>query len=276
MLFKITVLIENTVGKPLGLTGEHGLSLWVETAGHRFLYDTGQSGAVVRNAAVLGVPLQETDAIVLSHGHYDHTGGLRKVLKAIGRPIPVYAHPELFSRHRVADHPDRYAGVPFDRDELESCGAEFHWIEEARQIFPDVWASGAVPKTNTFERGDSRLYIHRDGDRIPDPLRDDLSLYLVTPEGLVILTGCAHTGVVNITEHARFVTGCDRVRALIGGTHLGPVDAEQLEKTISYLKDLDLELLAAAHCTGLPVAARLAVEFGRRFSFGSTGVSFSF
>lgn len=275
-MFKITVLIENTVGRPLDLTGEHGLSLWVETAGHRFLYDTGLSGAVVRNAAVLDVPLRETGAIVLSHGHYDHTGGLRAVLKAIGRPVPVYAHPDLFSRHLVADNPERFAGVPFDRDELESSGAEFHWVEEARQILPNVWASGTVPRTNAFEHGDPRLLVRHNGDRIPDPLRDDLSLYLVTPDGLVILTGCAHAGVVNIIEHARAVTGCSRVRALIGGTHLAPVGAEQLKKTISYLKGLDLELLAASHCTGLPVAARLAGEFGGRFSFGSAGSSFCF
>ncbi len=275
-MFKITVLIENTVGRPLDLTGEHGLSMWVETAGHRFLYDTGQSGAVVRNAAVLDVPLREADAIVLSHGHYDHTGGLRAVLKAIGRPVPVYAHPDLFSRHRVADNPERFAGVPFDREELESSGAEFHWVEEARQILPNVWASGTVPRTNTFERGDPKLFVRHNGDRIPDPLRDDLSLYLVTPDGLVILTGCAHAGVVNIIEHARAVTGCGRVRALIGGTHLAPVDAEQLNKTISYLKGLDLELLAASHCTGLPAAARLAGEFGGRFSFGSAGFRFRF
>lgn len=275
-MIKITVLIENTVGGPPGLAGEHGLAMWVETADHRFLYDTGQSGAVVRNAVILGAPLAEADAVVLSHGHYDHTGGLRAVLKTVGRRVPVYAHPDLFSRHRVAGRPDRYAGVPFDRDELKSCGAEFRWVEEARQIFPAVWASGAVPRTNAFERGDPRLYVLRDGRRIPDPLRDDLSLYLVTPNGLVILTGCAHAGVVNIVEHARSVTGCDRVRALIGGTHLGSVDEGQVEETIAHLKGLDLELLAAMHCTGPPVAARLAAVFGRRFSFGSTGFSFCF
>lgn len=275
-MFKITVLMENTVSGPPGLVGEHGLSLWIETAAHRFLYDTGQSGAVVLNAAVLGVDLAQAEAVVLSHGHYDHTGGLRAVLRAVGSPRPVCAHPDLFARHRVAGSPDRYAGVPFDRDELESKGARFHWLPGAHEIFPGVWAGGEVPRTSDFERGDPRLYVMRDGMPVPDPLRDDLSLYLETPDGLVIITGCAHAGVVNIIEHARKVTGCARVRALIGGTHLGPVGEEQLEKTISYLEGLDLELLAAMHCTGQAVAARLAGLFGSRFSFGGTGSVFSF
>lgn len=275
-MFAITVLIEETAGGPPGMLAEHGISLWVETADRRLIYDTGQSGAVVSNAALLGAPLRQADAVVLSHGHNDHTGGLRAVLRATGRPVPVYAHPDLFSPHRVAGPPDRYAGVPFNREELESCGADFRWTPEARELYPGVWASGEVPRTTGFERGDARLYVRRDGRRVPDPLRDDLSLYLVTPAGLVILTGCAHAGLVNIIAHARTVTGCDRVRALVGGTHLAPVDETQLEGTISYLEGLDLELLAAMHCTGLPVAARLAARFGPRFSFGITGTRFRF
>lgn len=272
---QVSILIENTVGRPLDVLGEHGLGLWVRTPEHQFLYDTGQSGALVHNAAVLGVLLREAEAVVLSHGHYDHTGGLRAALKAIGRAVPVLAHPDLFSDHRVSE-PDRFVGIPFSRTELEACGAEFRWTAEPLEIFPGVWASGTVPKTNAFERGDARMYVLEEDRRVPDPLRDDLSLYLDTPGGLVILTGCAHAGVVNITEHARSVTGRERIRAVIGGTHLTPVDADQLEKTIAYLKGLDLELLAACHCTGLPVAARLAAEFGRRFSFGSTGLTFTF
>jgi len=272
---KITVLIENSVARTMDIVGEHGLGLWVETPGHRFLYDTGQTGALVRNAQVLGVPLKEADAVVLSHGHYDHTGGLREVLKAIGRPVPVYAHPDLFSPHRVSD-PERYVGVPFARAEIEACGADFRWVDRATEIFPRVWAGGAVPRTNAFERGDPRMYVVEQGQRVPDPLADDLSLYLSTDTGLVILTGCAHAGLMNIVEHARTVTGQERVRAVIGGTHLGPAAPEQREETVRFLKDLGLELLAAGHCTGQAVAARLSAEFGPRFSFGGTGLTYEF
>ncbi|MGO0123257.1 MBL fold metallo-hydrolase [Desulfothermobacter acidiphilus] len=268
---RVTVLVENSVGKPLGLIGEHGLSFWVEHEGHSLLFDAGQRGAVVSNAQFLGVNLSAAEAVVLSHGHYDHTGGLRAALERIGRRSPVYAHPDVFSSHRVSSPVDRYIGIPYRREELEAAGAEFHWVREPLELFPGLWLSGEVPRRTDFERGDERMYVLQGGKRIPDPLADDLSLFVCTPGGLVILLGCAHAGVVNIIEHAREVTGVSKVAAVVGGTHLGPVGLEQLENTIKYLMELDLDLLAANHCTGLPVAARLKGIFGARFRFAITG-----
>ncbi|MEW6769906.1 MAG: MBL fold metallo-hydrolase [Bacillota bacterium] len=273
---RVTVLVENTVGRPMRLLGEHGLSLWVEYEGHRLLFDTGHRGAVVTNAVCLGVDLRAAEAVVLSHGHCDHTGGLRDVLEFIGRRIPVYGHPDIFSGHRVTSPTDRYVGIPFSREELEDAGAEFVWVREPRELFPGLWLSGEVPRRTSFEKGDARMYVYRETERVPDPLADDLSLYAVTPAGLVVLLGCAHAGVANIVEHARKVTGIPKVTAVLGGTHLAPVDSAQLADTVSYLKELGLDLLAANHCTGLPVAARLAEVFGECFRFASTGETFTF
>lgn len=273
---QVTVLVENSVGRTLPIFGEHGLSLWVEYEGRKVLFDTGQRGAVVSNAALLGIDLKAVDAVVLSHGHSDHTGGLREVLEFIGRKVPVYAHPDLFAPHRVSSPWDRYVGVPFAREELEAAGAEFVWVREPRELFPGFWLSGEVPRKTAFEKGDPRMYLVRDGERVQDPVLDDLSIFAQTQRGLVVLLGCAHAGLVNIVEHARAVTGSAKVAAIIGGTHLGPANAEQLAETETYLEKLGLELLAANHCTGLPVAAHLAARFGSCFRFAPAGEVFAF
>lgn len=271
---KIAVLSENTVGTTLGLCGEWGLSMLVETAGKRVLFDTGEQGCLVANADALGVDLRTVDALVLSHGHYDHTGGMRAFLRRRGR-LPVYAHPDLFASHCGSLPHEHYIGVPFSAEELSSLGADFHFVRTAVEIVPGLWVSGEIPRKTVFEKGDPRLYLKKDGQKMPDPFADDMSLYCVTPQGLVIILGCAHAGLVNIVEHARAVTGMSRVYGIIGGTHLGPVSAEQQAATIAYLQQLDLQFLAANHCTGLPMAARLAGLFGSVFRFAPAGSAFA-
>jgi 7,8-dihydropterin-6-yl-methyl-4-(beta-D-ribofuranosyl)aminobenzene 5'-phosphate synthase len=272
---KITVVCENTVGTPAGLTGEWGLAMLVETGGKKILFDTGERGEVVNNAASLGADLRAVDALVLSHGHYDHTGGLRSFLRCRGR-LPVYAHPGLFAPHYVSLNGDSFIGVPYRREELASLGADFVFVREPVEIAPGLFVSGEVPRTTDFEEGDGRLFCpDAGGNKTADPLADDMSLYCVLPEGLLIILGCAHAGVVNIVRHARQVTGVDRVYGIIGGTHLGPVRDAQREATIAFLKELDLKFFAANHCTGLPVIARLAAVFGPRFSFAPAGSVFS-
>ncbi|MCL6448996.1 MAG: MBL fold metallo-hydrolase [Armatimonadetes bacterium] len=271
---KITVLSENTVGVTAGLTGEWGLAMLVEWAGKKILFDTGERGALVENAAALGVDLQSVDALVISHGHYDHTGGMRAFLRRRGR-LPVYAHPGFFAPHYGSLPREHYIGVPFCREELASLGADFIFKREPQEIIPGLWISGEVPRKTAFEEGDSRLFCLADGKKTPDPLADDLSLYCATPEGLVVILGCAHAGLVNICEHAREVTGKNRIYGIIGGTHLGPVTDTQRDATVAYLQQLDLAFLAANHCTGLPVMARLAALFGPRFHFAPAGASFT-
>jgi len=270
---RITVLCENTVGTMKSASGEWGLAMLLEQDGWRLLFDTGEKGYLADNARALGVDLAGVDGLVLSHGHYDHTGGLVPFLRARGR-VPVWAHPDVFSLHWASLPADHYIGVAHRRELLESLGADFVFVEEAVEIKDGLWVSGTVPRETDFEKGDDRLYVPREGNRIPDPLHDDMSLYLATPEGLVIVVGCAHAGLVNIVRHARRVTGLLRVHGIIGGTHLGAVDDRQREETIGFLHSLDLPFLAANHCTGLPVAARLAAEFGPAFHFAPVGSVF--
>ncbi|MFZ5647411.1 MAG: MBL fold metallo-hydrolase [Bacillota bacterium] len=143
----ITVLSENTVGSTMGLTGEWGLSLLVETAGKKILFDTGERGNLVANAKALKIDLGSVDALVVSHGHYDHTGGMAAFLNLRGR-LPVYAHPGLFALHHSSPDNPRYIGIPFNRGELEKMGAEFILTKDPAEIFKGIWLSGEIPRIN--------------------------------------------------------------------------------------------------------------------------------
>ncbi|MDD4169844.1 MAG: MBL fold metallo-hydrolase [Desulfotomaculaceae bacterium] len=272
---KLAVLSENTVGNSRGIVGEWGLSIFIEVNGMKILFDTGERGNLLSNSDIMGIDLKTVESLVLSHGHYDHTGGLRYFLQYRGK-LPVYAHPDLFAYHCSSTEKPHYIGIPQSKEELEDLGAEFVFVRELLEITPGVFISGEVARKTVFEKVDAALFSIENGRKvIPDPFHDDMSLYCVTPEGIFIVLGCAHAGLVNIVEHAREVTGESRVFGIIGGTHLGPASVEQQEATINYLKELDLQFLGANHCTGLAVISRLASIFGPRFRFCPAGTSFT-
>lgn len=272
---KFAVLSENTVGVPRGLVGEWGLSIYIEVNGMKILFDTGESGGLLNNAEAMEIDLKTVDALVLSHGHYDHTGGMRSFLRRRGK-LPVYAHPGLFACHCSTPKKPRYIGVPYRKELLESLGANFVFVKEPFAITPGVFISGEVPRKTVFKNPGETLFCLENGRNIlPDPFHDDMSLYCVTPAGLFIILGCAHAGLINIVEHAREVTGESRVYGIIGGTHLGPATVEQQEASINYLRELDLQFLGANHCTGLAVISRLANIFGPRFKFCPAGSIFT-
>jgi 7,8-dihydropterin-6-yl-methyl-4-(beta-D-ribofuranosyl)aminobenzene 5'-phosphate synthase len=276
MTTTLRILVENTVpGKSDGLMGEHGFSLFVERPEIRLLFDTGASGtALLHNASRLGVDLRTAEAIVLSHGHMDHSGGLVAALRAIGKPIPVYGHPDIFT-DRYGKRADRvtYAGLPFKREALEGMGAVFALSPAFRRIGPGIYLTGEVPRRNAFETGDAHLFITRDGASVRDPFTDDQSLVLETTEGLALVLGCCHAGLVNTLEHVRNQLPGRPIRAVIGGTHLGFAPPEQLARTIELLRTLNIRLIGCSHCTGLPAGARLVAELGDRVEFCNVGYS---
>lgn len=276
---KVTILVENTVGVPLGLLSEWGLSMLLDFGDERILFDTGEQGNLISNAQILGHDLRQINRVILSHGHYDHTGGLLKFLQYRGR-VPVYAHPDLFTGHYgrgFNGRGDKYLGVPFRPEQLESAGAEFHWHREPVELSPGLWLSGEIPRATAFERVDDRLVEFKGEQAVQDTIPDDLSLFYVTDQGLVILLGCAHSGLVNIVEHAKRVTGEGRVRAIIGGTHLGPATPDQQNQTTDYLRGLlDLTCLAPNHCTGLGMMSKLAAEFPGVLTWAAAGNTLEF
>jgi 7,8-dihydropterin-6-yl-methyl-4-(beta-D-ribofuranosyl)aminobenzene 5'-phosphate synthase len=227
----------------------------------------------------LGLNSRSFDGIALSHGHYDHTGGLADALQMNGGAT-ITAHPAVldakYSGHRISGEEKRlYIGMPHARSFLEgTLGARFHFVTDFREIQPGISFSGEVPRVTDFETADPGMLVRTEKGMEPDPLLDDASLLIETESGPVVLLGCAHAGTVNVLRHFQKQTGLSRFHAVIGGTHLGFLNSrEQLEQTMRALEDYGLELVAVSHCTGQYAAAAFWHRFGSRFAFAGAGWS---
>jgi 7,8-dihydropterin-6-yl-methyl-4-(beta-D-ribofuranosyl)aminobenzene 5'-phosphate synthase len=269
----ITTLTENTA--TLDFLAERGLSILIEMEGSKILLDTGLSSTAVHNAHVLGIDLSTVDKIVLSHGHADHTGGLRDVLRETGK-VEIIAHPDIWaSKYSLRRGYEHFIGVPFQREELENLGASFNLTQEPLWITENIVTSGEIPMTTDYEQIDSYLFV-REGDTLqPDPLADDLALIIKAEQGLVVILGCGHRGIINTLRHARNLTGEERISTVIGGTHLMVASEERLARTTADLREMGIQRLGVSHCTGFHASAWLAREFGDIFFLNNTGNRFS-
>lgn len=272
MSVRITVICDNSVGPISGTLGEHGFAALVEPEGGApLLFDTGQGLTLLHNAARMKKDLSATGKVVISHGHYDHSGGLMPLLQEFGSR-EVYAHSGIFSqRHRLKDTGECYPiGIPCDRAAYEAAGAVFNLSADFREISPGIMLTGEVPRVTGFEKGDQGLFCDCTGQEL-DSTPDDQSLVIETGRGLVILLGCCHAGLVNTLEHVAYQCGRRDVYAVIGGSHLGFCGQEQLERTIGAIRGAGISKLAFSHCTGFAASARLSREFPKGFQSAMVG-----
>ena len=236
-----------------GFESEHGLSFLVEVDQHKILFDTGASDLYKHSAAKLGIDLEEVDRIVLSHGHWDHGNGLEYM-----EGKPLICHPGCFVK-RYRKSGDGSLGLSLSKEEL---GDRFD-LETFRRpirLSEHLWFLGEIPRKNDFEAKTTK-YILEDGSE--DFIMDDSGLVAITKKGLVVISGCAHSGISNMIEHARRITGIFEVAAVVGGFHLSAVN-EQTRKTIEYLKKLGVEQVIPSHCTFDPALDLFRQTFGSR------------
>jgi 7,8-dihydropterin-6-yl-methyl-4-(beta-D-ribofuranosyl)aminobenzene 5'-phosphate synthase len=268
------------------LRGEHGFSALVTlTAGgrtRRVLFDTGVSpDGLVHNMGFLELAPGDVEAVVLSHGHFDHTTGLDGFVRAVGRTnVPVVIHPEFWSRRRlVLPGREPWEMPSTSRSALEGFGFEI--VEERQPSFlldGCLLVTGEVDRTTEFERGFPLQEAFKHGSWEPDPLvLDDQALLLnVRDKGLVVLTGCGHSGIVNTLRYAGRLTGIERLYAVIGGFHLsGPIFEPLIPAVCAAFAEMAPEVIVATHCTGWRAIQKLAATFPDAFIPSCVGTRFT-
>ncbi|MCE5341404.1 MAG: MBL fold metallo-hydrolase [Planctomycetaceae bacterium] len=274
---KIVTLIEDTAEGD-GLLSEHGISFWIEFGEHKILFDTGQTGIILRNAEILGINLAETDAIVISHGHYDHTGGLEPVLN-IATKAKVYIHPDaLDKKYHFGGGSSRAIGVTGGSKKIIASHADKNqviWTKDTTEVVPGFFVSGQVPRTNSFEVEEQDFFIDDQGAE-PDELNDDQAVYFNTKDGLVVVFGCAHAGVINTLDHITKTSGVQQVHTIMGGFHLIGSGKSKISKVIDNLERFGVRNISPGHCTGSEAAMEFRKQYPKHCFMCSVGTTREF
>ncbi len=237
---------------------QHGVSYFVnikyEENEKNILFDTGSSFHVIEyNASIFNIDLRKIDAVVISHGHYDHGGGLKDLLNKVN--VPVFAHPTIFRENFYL--PYLYIGIPKD-DIIElKKKNNFVFTRDSMEIFPGVWTSGEVPRMNKYETVEN-MFTLEDGKIVRDPMMDDTSLYIDLGDSIFLISGCSHAGIVNIRDHGEKILG-KKVKYILGGLHLLNAGKERIDFTMNSLQGIEMYL---GHCTGERVVNNFIDRYG--------------
>ena len=284
---KVTILTENTVYKR-GFLGEHGLSMLLEAEGKRYLFDTGQTDVFLRNAERMKLDLEHLDGIIISHGHYDHCGGMRywarkQAALADSLPqIPIYIDRKAFEK-KYSEHPKTgellFSGIHEEAEAWMKQSADIHGTEQGRAtIARNVYLLSQIPFATDFESVPARFWKERktEGsgattDFVADNMEDEQVLAIREAQGLCVFAGCAHPGIVNCLHYVQSSFPGEHIHAIVAGMHLKGCPPQQLQKTIQALRELEVDVVVPLHCTGLLAIAAIKEALGERCLLAEVG-----
>lgn len=273
MSLKITTLIENNSDENNILLSEHGLSLYIEIDEIKILFDTGQSGDFIKNAEKLKIDLNNLDYVILSHGHYDHSGGFRKLVENTKNSFKLIVGNGFFNEKYklLGRNKYKFNGNSFDEEFINENNISTKYInKDSFEITEDVILFSNFERNNEFEILNKKFYIKQNDKYMIDDFCDEIALAIKTEKGLVVILGCSHVGVVNILKTIIKRTGMI-IYGIVGGSHLIEADELRLNNTINFLKEKDIQVLRLSHCTGENAIRELKYEFGNKFVYNNTG-----
>jgi 7,8-dihydropterin-6-yl-methyl-4-(beta-D-ribofuranosyl)aminobenzene 5'-phosphate synthase len=268
---EVITLVENLAYQQ-GTKGEHGLSFLVRTGGKQILFDTGQSGLLIQNAKKMNVDLSDVDAVVISHGHYDHTGGLPAFFELNGH-APVWLKSNaLDEKMSKSTGTPRFIGI--DKEVAEQYSERFRIVSEVTEIAPGLIIVPEINHYYNFEQPSQSMLIRHGNEVVADLFEDELFMVYKHQEGLVVFSGCAHRGIGNICRSAMEQTSQQHIRLVLGGTHLKGASKGRVAKTVKAFQELEVQEFGLCHCTGLRAFKEFANVFGEQVRYAHVASRF--
>lgn len=268
---RLTVVVDNKAAD--GLVAEHGFSLFMETGEQKILFDTGEKNALLPNMEALKIKPEKISSLVLSHGHYDHTGGVAEMLDC-NKKLEIYLHAAVFQpRYSLDDDAPTIVKMPLAAMEavMHHPDNKTHWLTKPIELSSKVGISGPIPRINDYEDTGGSFYLDPEGKEI-DTLKDDVAMWFKGDDGLVVCLGCCHSGLVNTLTRVTEITGEKRIAMVLGGLHLHNAPGHRLEKTIQELAAFDIKRIVACHCSGENAVDFLNVNMSADVSMGHAGM----